>query len=82
MFPDWSKKFHVNIDASTIVVREMLTYPGDDQMDHPNSYASQKLNKVERNYSTTKREGLCMIFSLQKLWQYLLENPFLFYIDH
>jgi hypothetical protein len=36
-------------------------------VDHPNAYASQKLNKVERNYSTTEQEALAMIFSLQKI---------------
>jgi hypothetical protein len=33
-------------------------------MDHPNVYASWKLNKVERNYLPTKTEGLVMIFAL------------------
>lgn len=63
-FLDWSKKFHVHIDASTIAVGEILTQPGEDNMDHPNAYASRKLNKHERNYSTIECEGLGMVFSL------------------
>lgn len=51
-------------------------------MDHPNSYTSGKLNKVEKNYLKTKHEGLGMIFSLQKFRHYLLANPFIFYTDH
>ena len=65
-FPYWSKKFHVHIDASTLVVDAILTQPVYDATDHPNSYASRKLNKVERNYSTTEREALGMVFALQK----------------
>ena len=51
-------------------------------MDHPIVYSSKKLNKDERNYSTTKREALGMVFALQKYRHYLLANPFIFYTDH
>ena len=44
-FPNWSMKFHVHIDASTIVVRAILAQPYDD-VDHPNNYASRELNKA------------------------------------
>ena len=51
-------------------------------MDYPIVYSIQKLNKAERNYSTTEREALGMVFSLQKYQHYLLANPFTFYTDH
>ena len=60
----------------------MLTQPTDDATHHPNAYTSRELNRVERNYSTTQREALGMVFSLQKFWHYLLANPFMFYINH
>lgn len=80
-FPEWSRKLHVHIDPSTIV-RKILTQPRYDQLDHPNAYASRKLNKVEINHSTIEIEGIGMIFYLQKFQHYLFENPFLFYTDH
>ena len=80
-FPNLSIHFHVHIDASTIAIGAILAQPYDD-VDHPNSYASRKLNSVERKYSKTKREALGMVFSLQKSRHYLLENPFTFYTDH
>ena len=52
-FPDWSRKFHVHIDASSLAVGAILAQPVDDSIDHPNVYERRKLNKVERNYSTT-----------------------------
>ena len=64
IFPDWSRKFHVHIDASALAVDAILTHPTNYLIDHQNSYASRKLNKVERNYSTTERETLGMVFSL------------------
>ena len=81
-FPYWSTKFHVHIDASGLVIRAILTHPGDDGMDYPIVYNSRKLNKSERNYSTTEREALGMVFALQKYRHYLLANPFVFYTDH
>ena len=81
-FPDWSRKFHVHIDASTLAIGAILAQPVDDSIDHPNIYASRKLNKAKRNYSTTERESLGMVFALQKFRHYLLANPFIFYIDH
>ena len=51
-------------------------------MDYPIVYSSWKLNKAERNYSTTEREALGMVFSLQKYRHYLLSNPFTFYTEH
>jgi hypothetical protein len=51
-------------------------------VDHLNAYTNQRLNKVERNYSTTEQEALVMIFALQKFQQYLLANPFTFFTYH
>jgi hypothetical protein len=81
-FRYWSRKFHVHVDASNVAVGLVLAQPYDDTMDHPNVYASQKLNKVERNYSTVERESLSMIFALQKFRYYLLANTFTFFTDH
>ena len=81
-FPNWSIKFHVHIDASSLTIGVILTQLGDDGMDYPMVYRSRKLNKAKRNYSTTEREALGMVFALQKYQHYLLSNPFIFYTDH
>ena len=41
-------------------------------MDHPIMFASWRLSKVENNYPTTEREGLAMVYVLQKYRDYLL----------
>jgi hypothetical protein len=71
-FLDWSKKFHVHIDALALVVGVIITQLVDDSTDHPNAYESRKLNKVEQNYSITKTKALGMVFSPQKFQHYLL----------
>lgn len=36
----------------------------------------------ERNYSTTEREYLAMVFLVKKFRHYLLCNPLVFFVDH
>jgi hypothetical protein len=45
-------------------------------------YAFGLLNSVERNYITTKRETLAMVYALHKFKHSLLGNQFVFYVDH
>ena len=51
-------------------------------MDHPIYYARGKLSQVERNHTTTEREGLEMVYALQNIWHYLLGDHFKFFTDH
>jgi hypothetical protein len=51
-------------------------------VDLPIYYASKLLNHVERNYTTTKRETLVMIYAMKKFNHYLLANHFIFFVDH
>lgn len=56
--PDWTKIFHVQVDASAYAIGCILAQPGEGNMDFPISYASRQLNTAEKNYITTEREGL------------------------
>ena len=44
VFPDWTKDFHVHVDASSIVLGEVLAQPGEGEIDHPLAFASRKLS--------------------------------------
>ena len=48
----------------------------------PVYYASQWLSTAEKNYSTTEREALGMIYSINKFRHYLLGRKFTFHVDH
>ena len=50
-------------------------------MDFPISYASRQLISAKRNYTTTEREGLAMVYAVKKFRHYLA-NKFVFYTDH
>ena len=54
----------------------------DGKMDFPGYFASRRFSKAEQGYSTTEREALGMVFSVQKFRHYLLGKLFHFYVDH
>jgi hypothetical protein len=65
VFLDWNKKFHVNVDASSIVLGVVLAQPRAEYIDHPLDFAIKKLSITKINYTTTEREGLAMVYVLQ-----------------
>ena len=48
----------------------------------PVYYASRNVLAAERNYSTTEREALGMIYNIGKFRHYLLGRKFTFHVDH
>ena len=82
VFPDWNKEFHVHVDASSIVLGVVLAQLGEGGLDHPIAFASRKLSFAERNYTTTKREGLAMVYALQNFRHYLLGGHFKIFTEH
>ena len=51
-------------------------------LDHPISFVSRNLSKSEQNYNNTEREGLAMVYALQKFRHYLLGKHFKMFTDH
>jgi hypothetical protein len=81
VFPDWSKEFHVHVDASSIALGVVLSQPRERDIDHPLSFSSRKFSTIEINYTTTEREGLAMVYALQKFQHYLLGGHFNMFTD-
>jgi hypothetical protein len=86
VFLDLSKEFHVHVDASSIALGLVLAQPGAGDIDQPLAFASKNLSTTEINYTTTKREGLSMVyvlgghfkmFSNNFALKYLLNKPVL-----
>jgi hypothetical protein len=82
IFLNWEIESHVHVDASGITLGSILAQPGEGNMDHPIYFSSRKLSQDESNYTTTKREGLAMIYALQKFRYYLLGSHLNFFTDH
>jgi hypothetical protein len=60
----------------------MLGQNLDNTIDKLIYYANRLMNSVEKNYTTTKKEALAMIYDVKKFRHYLLGNSFVFYVDH
>jgi hypothetical protein len=82
VFLDWDKTFHVHVDASAIALGAILAQLGTGELDHPIAFASIKLSKLEKNYNTTEREGLVVVYALQKFRHYLLGKHFKMFTDN
>ena len=70
------------MDASSIALGIVLAQSGEGNIDHPIAFASRKLSTTEKNYTTTEREGIAMVYALQKFRNYLLGSHFKMFTDH
>jgi hypothetical protein len=82
VFPYWSKEFHMHVDASSIALGGVLAQLGVGDIDHLLAFVSRKLSIAEINYTTTEREGLAMVYALEKFFHYLLGGHFKMFTDH
>jgi len=82
IFPYWNKEFHVHVYASSIELGTILSQQGKGDIYHQFFFTRRKLSVVEKNYTTTEREGLEMVYVLQKFRHYLLGSHFKMYTDH
>ena len=80
--PIWTKYFYVFVDASDIAIGSVLMQHTEPKWYCPMYYVTQKLSKVERNYSTIEREALGMVYNVNKYRHYLLGLKFSFHVDH
>ena len=60
----------------------MLVQNPTSKTDQPIAYALRLLSKAEKNYTTTEKEALAMVYAVNKFRHYLLCNRFIFYVDH
>ena len=66
VFPKWDVEFNVHVDVSCIMLGVVFTQVGEEGLDHPIAFASHRLSKAKKNYYTTEREGLAIVYALQK----------------
>lgn len=70
-YPDFSKPFILNTDASNYALGAILS-----QDNHPICYASRTLNEHEVNYSTIENELLAIVWTVRyflKLGEYTIK---------
>ena len=62
--------FFLKTDASNYAIGAVLLQ-GEKDKEHPIEYASRLLNPAERNYSTTEREALAVVWAIDKYRGYI-----------
>ena len=82
VFPDLKKEFHVHINVSPVTLGVVLAQLGEGYINHRISFASRKLSIVEKNYISTDREGLDMVYALQNSFHYLSGGHFKKFTNH
>ncbi|XP_019157953.1 PREDICTED: uncharacterized protein LOC109154677 [Ipomoea nil] len=79
--PNWNYPFEIMCDASDHAVGAVLGQK-IGKSSHVIYYASRTLNDAQKNYSTTEKELLAIVFALEKFRSYLLGTKVIVYSDH
>lgn len=78
---DETKPYIIKTDASSYALGAVLVQ-GEKDEEHPVEYASRLLTSAERNYSTTEREALAVVWALNKFRAYIDGSPVTLVTDH
>eukprot|EP00741_Cyanophora_paradoxa_P016879 tig00020943_g16302.t1 len=82
-FPDFSKPFILQTDASTYAIGAILSQTDKDGVERPLAFISRTLLPAEMNYSATELECLAVVWAIKYWRHYLLGGPqFLVRTDH
>ncbi|CAM8965668.1 unnamed protein product [Rhodiola kirilowii] len=79
--PDWDQSFEIMCDARDYAVGAVLGQRVDKKP-IVIYYALRTLDAAQRNYSTTEKELLAVVFTLEKFRSYLLGTKVVVFSDH
>ena len=79
--PDWFIPFELMCDSSDYVVGAVLGQRKNKEASVV-YYASKMLNDAQRNYTTTEKEMLAVVFALEKFLPYILGTITTIFTDH
>ncbi|GFX71003.1 retrovirus-related Pol polyprotein from transposon 17.6 [Trichonephila clavipes] len=78
---DGTKSFVIRTNASSMTLGAVLL-KGEKDEEHPIEHASRLLSSSERNYSTTEREALAVVWALEKFRGYIEGQTIRLSSDH
>ena len=79
--PNWQLPFEMMCDASDIAIGAILGQREDGKT-YVIYYASKTLNEEKRNYTTTEKKLLAVVFTLDKFRAYLVGSFIVICTDH
>ena len=80
--PDFNKTFYLQTDASNVALGAELYQEGCDNEHLTIAFASRSLLSAEKNYTTTEKELLSIVFAVGKFRTYILGNATIIRTDH
>lgn len=81
-YPDFSRKFIVQTDASLSAIGAILSQIDDKDKEHPVAYCSCTLDVHKRNYTMTKKECLAVIYACKQFRVYIHGTHFQVVTNH
>ena len=79
--PNWQLPFEVMCDASDLAIGAVLGQR-EDGKPHVVYYTSKTLNEAQRNHTTTEKELLAVVYTLDKFRAYLVGYDIIIFTDH
>ncbi|KAK1644404.1 hypothetical protein QYE76_062209, partial [Lolium multiflorum] len=79
--PDWNLPFEIMCDASDFAVGAVLGQRVDKKLNVIH-YASKTLDAAQRNYATTEKELLAVVFACDKFRSYIIDSKVTIHTDH
>src|SRR3989337_2455543 len=79
--PDWNLHFQIMCDASDYAVAAVLGQRVDTKLNVIH-YASKTLDNAQRNYATTEKEFLVVVFACDKFRSYIVDSKVIVHTDH
>ena len=81
-FPNYSKPFVLDTDASDVGIGAVLSQVDDDGRERVIAYASRTLSKPERRYCVTRKELQSVVTFIRHFRPFLLGQKFTLRTDH
>ena len=79
---DWTKEFHVTLDAFEWCLEAILWQHDNNCRECLVYYAKTQMSPVEKKYTTTEREALLLVYTCKKFQHYLFRYQIVFHTDH
>ena len=79
--PNWKLPFEVLGNASDLAIGAVLEQR-EERKPYVVYYVNKTLNEAQRNYTTTEKELLAVVYALDKFRAYLVGSNIIIFTDH
>lgn len=79
---DLNKPFHLHVDASQHTVSGALMQVGEDEIEHPIAFFSQKLNATQRNWAVIEKEAYAALTAVRRYYNWVFGAKLVIISDH